>query len=64
MEYETCVKLQRDIMEQLSLRSKELRNADNYSRLSASIRLRLKQYGTEVDQLKVKLDQESKNNTM
>lgn len=63
-EYEACDKLQREITEQLTLRSKELKNSENYIRLSASIRLRLKQYNSEVEQLKIKLDQESKTKSM
>lgn len=42
-------------MEQLSLRQQESRISDNYTRLSAAIRMRLKQYNNEVRQLKMKL---------
>ncbi|XP_044270040.1 syntaxin-8 [Tribolium madens] len=56
VEYESCEKLYRDIMEQLMQRQKLSRTSDKYSHLSATIRLRLKQYNNEVGQLKQKLD--------
>ncbi|KYB28828.1 syntaxin-8 [Tribolium castaneum] len=56
VEYESCEKLYRDIMEQLMQRQKLPRTSDKYSHLSATIRLRLKQYNNEVGQLKQKLD--------
>lgn len=59
-EYESCEKLHRQIMEQLSMRSKEAKSSDQYTRLSAGIRLRLKQFNNELDQLRVKLNQEAK----
>ncbi|XP_060519708.1 syntaxin-8 [Cylas formicarius] len=55
-EYESCEKLQRDIMELMTERQQFSRSSDNYSQLSANIRLRLKQFNNEVDQLKNKLD--------
>ncbi|GLV33999.1 Syntaxin 8 [Carabus blaptoides fortunei] len=59
-EYESCDKLHGQIMEQLSMRSKEAKSSDQYTRLSAGIRLRLKQFNNELDQLRVKLNQEAK----
>ncbi|KAJ8931139.1 hypothetical protein NQ314_015993 [Rhamnusium bicolor] len=55
LEYESCEKLYRDIMEQLTFRQKHPRTSDKYSQLSASIRLRLKQFNNEVGQLNKKL---------
>jgi syntaxin 8 len=56
VEYESCEKLHRDIMEQLMQRQTLTRNTDKYAQLSAKIRLRLKQYNNEEGQLKQKLD--------
>ncbi|KAK9876714.1 hypothetical protein WA026_014953 [Henosepilachna vigintioctopunctata] len=55
LEFETCEKLYRDIMEQLTLRQKQFRTSEKFSQLSAAIRLRLKQYNNEVEQLQQKL---------
>jgi len=57
LEHESCEKLHRDIMEQLSLRQREPRSTEKYAHVSATIRLRLKQYNNEVGQLKQKSDQ-------
>lgn len=51
-------------MEQLSLRSREMRTSDKYARLSAAIRMRLKQYNNEVGQLKIKLSEASNSKLM
>ncbi|XP_046742315.1 syntaxin-8 [Diprion similis] len=59
-EYESCDKLFREIMEQLTLRNRESRTSQNYASLSANIRLRMKQYSGEVEQLKNKVDEDSK----
>ncbi|KAJ8915754.1 hypothetical protein NQ315_004566 [Exocentrus adspersus] len=59
-EYDSCEKLYRDIMEQLTLRQKYPRTSDKYSQLSANIRLRLKQFNNEVGQLNQKLEVISK----
>lgn len=59
MEHDTCERLQRDIMEQLNNRSKERRTSDQFARLSASIRLGLKQYSGQIEQLKQKNDKAS-----
>ncbi|CAH1992287.1 unnamed protein product [Acanthoscelides obtectus] len=56
LEYESCEKLQRDIMEQLTLRQKYPRTSESYSQISANVRLRLKQYNNEVGQLERKLN--------
>jgi hypothetical protein len=54
-EHEACEKLCRDIMKQLTVRSGEEKTSQEYARLSSAIRLRLKQYCSEVQQLKDKL---------
>lgn len=51
-------------MEQLSLRSKEQKSSQQYNSLSASIRLRLKQFNNELGQLKKKLAEDSKIRSM
>lgn len=51
-------------MEQLSLRSRETRTSDKYARLSAAIRMRMKQYNIEVGQLKIKLQEAAKSELM
>lgn len=56
MEHESCEKLQREIMEQLTERQKYPRTSNKYGTVSATIRLRLKQFNTEVQQLKEKLN--------
>lgn len=56
LEHESCEKLHRDIMEQLSLRQLEIKSSEKYSYISATIRLRLKQYNNEVNQLKEKIN--------
>ncbi|KAF2896159.1 hypothetical protein ILUMI_10022 [Ignelater luminosus] len=57
IEFESCEKLHRDIMEMLSLRQREPRSTEKYAQISATIRSRLKQYHLEVNQLKQKIDQ-------
>lgn len=64
LEYESCEKLHRDIMEQMSLRSRETRTSEKYARLSATVRMRLKQYNNEVDQLRVKLQEAARSKLM
>lgn len=56
IEYGSCEKLQRDIMEQLRVRERT-QASESYSRLSAAIRLRLKQYKNEVRQLEEKVSE-------
>ncbi|KAG5866922.1 hypothetical protein JTB14_013532 [Gonioctena quinquepunctata] len=56
LEYESCEKLHRDIMEQFTMRQKYPRTSDKYAQLSVNIRLRLKQFNNEVGQLNQKLD--------
>ncbi|KAJ3663517.1 hypothetical protein Zmor_007772 [Zophobas morio] len=64
LEHESCEKLHRDIMEQLMQRQRLSRNTDKYAHLSATIRLRLKQYNNEVGQLKQKLDVTTRNDSI
>ncbi|XKL63301.1 hypothetical protein PGB90_005665 [Kerria lacca] len=54
-EYELSEKLENDILDLLNKRSVELRTSDTYARLSSSVRIRLKQFETEVQQLGYKL---------
>ena len=42
-------------MEQMTLRNKEPRTSQNYAQLSSTIRLRMNQYRSEVQQLNEKL---------
>ncbi|XP_023705982.1 syntaxin-8 isoform X2 [Cryptotermes secundus] len=46
-------------MEQLTVRSAEQKTSQEYARLSSAIRLRMKQYSSEVQQLKDKLSEAS-----
>ncbi|KAH1010367.1 hypothetical protein HUJ05_004671 [Dendroctonus ponderosae] len=64
LEHESCEKLQREIMGQLTERQKFPRTHSLYAQISADIRLRLKQFNNEVDQLKQKLDASSGSNAM
>ncbi|XP_051176573.1 syntaxin-8 [Leptopilina boulardi] len=59
-EYDACEKLFREIMEQLTLRDREPRTSQTFINLSANIRLRLRQYSGEVQQLKIKVEESSK----
>ncbi|KAJ9594985.1 hypothetical protein L9F63_013707 [Diploptera punctata] len=63
-EHEGCEKLFREIMEQLTVRSREQKTSQAYARLSSSIRLRMKQYSSEVQQLKDKLSQASSSRSI
>ncbi|KAL1517970.1 hypothetical protein ABEB36_001664 [Hypothenemus hampei] len=56
LEYESCEKLQRNIMGQLTERQRFPRTSSRYAQLSADIRLKLKQYNNEMKQLKEKLE--------
>lgn len=51
-------------MEQLSFRSRETRTSEKYARLSATVRMRLKQYNNEVEQLRIKLQEAAKSRLM
>lgn len=64
LEHESCEKLQRDIMGQLTERQKFPRTHSKYAQISADIRLRLKQYNNEVQQLRQKLDISSTTSAM
>uniref|UniRef100_A0A1L8D9I7 Putative conserved plasma membrane protein n=1 Tax=Nyssomyia neivai TaxID=330878 RepID=A0A1L8D9I7_9DIPT len=56
-EYEACERLSREIQSQIVLRNREQRLSDAYSRLSGNVRMRLKQFSTELGALEKKLDQ-------
>nr|CAI5845162.1 unnamed protein product [Callosobruchus analis] len=62
LEYESCEKLHRDIMEQLTFRQKYPRTSEKYSQISANVRLRLKQFNNEVEQLAKKLNDTAAGN--
>ncbi|XP_060815697.1 syntaxin-8 [Bombus pascuorum] len=55
-EYDACEKLYREIMEQFTARNKHSKTLQAYASISANIRIRLKQYNREVQQLKNKVD--------
>lgn len=54
-EYESCERLSGDIQSKLVLRNREPKLSTEYTRISNDIRLRLKQYSTEVRELNTKL---------
>ena len=51
-------------MEQLTLRDREPRASQAYAKLSVNIRLRIKQYSSEVRQLKIKVEEASRQRSM
>lgn len=57
LEHESCEKLYRQIVEQLNLRSFEDRTSVKYAEISALIRLQMKQFGNEIQQLRSKVEQ-------
>ncbi|CAG9761658.1 unnamed protein product [Ceutorhynchus assimilis] len=59
LEHESCEKLQREIMSQLTERQRHPRTSQKYAQISADIRLRLKQFNNELQQLRLKLDTSS-----
>lgn len=63
LEHESCEKLQRDIMEQLSQRQ-STKLSDKFASLSANIRVRLKQFYNEVTELKRKLNEADNSRSM
>uniref|UniRef100_A0A8D8ZWA1 Syntaxin-8 n=1 Tax=Cacopsylla melanoneura TaxID=428564 RepID=A0A8D8ZWA1_9HEMI len=63
-EYNTCENLYQKIVETLQLRNNQPKNSDEYSRISATIRVQLKQYSNEVNQLKVQLQTVAASNTL
>ncbi|XP_076243608.1 syntaxin 8 [Calliopsis andreniformis] len=64
IEYDACEKLFREIMEQITLRNKHPRASQTYAGLSANIRIHLKQYSREVQQLKTKVDDALRSKTI
>ncbi|CAL7941024.1 unnamed protein product [Xylocopa violacea] len=63
-EYDACEKLFREIMEQFTERNKYSKASQAYASISANIRIRLKQYNREVQQLKNKVDDALKSKTI
>lgn len=55
IEYESCEKLYREIEGILNLRDLELKSSEKYILCSSQVRLRLKQFADEVQQLSSKL---------
>ncbi|XP_012281154.1 syntaxin-8 [Orussus abietinus] len=64
LEYDACEKLFRDIMEELTMRNREVRTSQAFAALSANIRFRMKQYNAEVRQLRKKVEEASKFRTI
>lgn len=65
-EYDACEKLFREIMEQFTERNKYSKTSQIYAIISVNIRIHLKQYNREVQQLRTKVDSalKSKNITV
>ncbi|KAI5711872.1 hypothetical protein M8J76_012991 [Diaphorina citri] len=63
-EYNTCEKLYQTIVETLQQRNNQPKNSDEYSRISARIRVQLKQYSNQVNQLKVQLQNVASSNSL
>ncbi|KOC62524.1 Syntaxin-8 [Habropoda laboriosa] len=63
-EYDACEKLSMEIMEQLIARNKHPKSSQIYLTLSANIRIRLRQYNHEVQELKNKVDSALRSKTM
>lgn len=58
-EYEAAERLSRDVQAQIAYRNSQAKLSAEYAKLSATIRLRLKQLSGELEQLDQKLDQNS-----
>lgn len=64
-EYDACEKLFREIMELFTERNKHSKTSQMYyASLSANIRIRLKQYNREVQQLRTKVDSALRSKTI
>ncbi|XP_066600511.1 syntaxin-8 [Prorops nasuta] len=64
MEYDACERLFREIMELLTSRDKESKVTQVYANLSATIRLRMKQYSHEVQILRNKIIEDANSRTI
>lgn len=64
VEYDACEKLFREIMEQFTARNKHPKTSQAHAKISANIRIRLKQYNQQVQQLKSKVDDSLKFRTI
>lgn len=64
MEYESCEKLYREIEGLLNERDLELQSSEKYVLYSSKVRLRLKQFSNEVQQLSNKLKRLAKSKTV
>lgn len=54
-EFEACDRLSRDIQAQIVQRNAEPVQSEQYARISANLRLRLKQFTNELQQLSVRI---------
>jgi len=63
-EYEASERLSRDVQAQIVYRNSQNKLSVEYSKLSATIRIRLKQLSSELEQLDQKLEQNSVNGKM
>lgn len=54
-EYESCDRLSSDIQAQIAKRNQKPRLSDDYSKLSATVRVRLNQFSNELNQLNSKI---------
>lgn len=64
MEYESCEKLYREIEGLLNVRDLEHHSSEKYVLYSSKVRLRLKQFSNEVEQLSSKLKGLAKSKTV
>ncbi|XP_017878976.1 syntaxin-8 [Ceratina calcarata] len=63
-EFQACEKLFREIMEQFTARNKHPRASQAHAIISANVRIRLKQYNRDIQQLKNKVDDALKLRTI
>ncbi|CAD7081809.1 unnamed protein product [Hermetia illucens] len=63
-EYEACERLSHSIQSQLVQRDNQPKLSEEYYRISGKIRIQLKQFSTELGQLKAKLDFSSQKSTL
>lgn len=63
-EFDACERLSRDIQSQIVLRNREPRLSNEYSKISAGVRFKLKQFSTELQQLNANLSGASLRGSM
>ena len=64
VEYDACEKLFRDVMELLTQRDRMSKTSQIYASVSADMRFKTRQYTTQVQQLKYKVDEALKDGIM